>query len=125
MTDDRKAYHWKMEKGTPDVATPLVYEGLVYLAGEKGDLTCVDAGSGTQYYRQRLSADKQRATPVAADGRIYLAGRRGTIYVVKAGKELEVLARNNLDEEITSSPAISNGKVFIRTFDALYAFGQK
>jgi len=45
--------------------------------------------------------------------------------VIKAGKELEVLARNKLGEEITSSPAISNGKIFIRTFDALYAFGAK
>jgi outer membrane protein assembly factor BamB len=125
VTNNKDAYHWKLEKGTPDVSTPLVYDGLVYLAGEKGDISCVDAESGELYYRERLSADKQRATPVAADGKIYLAGRRGTIYVIKAGKELEVLARNKLEEEITASPAISNGRVFIRTFDALYAFGEK
>jgi outer membrane protein assembly factor BamB len=72
-----------------------------------------------------LSADKQRATPVAVNGKIYLAGRRGTVFVIKAGRDLEVLARNKLEEEITSSPAVSNGKIFIRTFDALYAFGEK
>ena len=125
VTEDRKALHWKLPKGTPDVSTPLIYEGLVYLAGEKGDLTCVDAQSGERYYRERLSADKQRATPVAVNGKIYLAGRRGTVFVIKAGRELKVLARNKLGEEITSSPAISNGKIFIRTFDALYAFGAK
>lgn len=125
VTSNQDAYHWKMKQGTPDVSTPLIYEGLVYLAGEKGDLSCVDAESGQQYYRERLSADKQRATPVAADGKIYLAGRRGTVYVVRAGKEFEVLAKNELGEEMTASPAISNGRIFIRTFDALYAFGKK
>ncbi len=125
VTGQRKSLHWKLPKGTPDVSTPLVYEGLVYLAGEKGDLTCVDAQSGERYYRERLSADKQRATPVAVNGKIYLAGRRGTVFVIKAGRDLEVLARNKLEEEITSSPAVSNGKIFIRTFDALYAFGEK
>lgn len=125
VTDQKSAYHWKMEKGTPDVATPVVYEGLVYLAGEKGDLSCVDAKTGERYYRERLAADKQRSSPVAADGKIFIAGRRGTVYVVRAGKELEVIAKNQLDEEITASPAISNGRVYIRTFDALYAFGEK
>ncbi len=125
VTHNSDDYHWKLEKGTPDVATPLIYNGMVYLAGEKGDLTCVDAATGEQYYRERLSADKQRATPVAANGNIYVAGRRGTIYVVKSGPALKVLSRNSLDEEITASPAISNGRIFIRTFDALYAFGEQ
>lgn len=125
VTNNKDAYHWKMEKGTPDVSTPVVYEGLVYLAGEKGDFSCVDAETGDRYYRERLSADKQRATPVAVDGKIYLAGRRGTVYVIQAGKELIVLAKNKLEEEITASPAISDGRIYIRTFDALYAFGEK
>ncbi len=37
VTGQRKSLHWKLPKGTPDVATPVIYEGLVYLAGEKGD----------------------------------------------------------------------------------------
>lgn len=124
VTNNKQAFHWRLQKGTPDVSTPLVYDGLVYLAGEKGDFSCLDADTGEEYYRERLSADKQRSTPVAADGKIYLAGRRGTVYVIKAGKELELLAKNELGEETTASPAISNGRVFVRTFDALYAFGE-
>lgn len=120
-----EARHWKLEKGTPDVATPVIYDGLVYLAGEKGDLTCLDVETGETKYRERLFSDKHRATPVAVDGKLIINGRKGTVFVVKAGPELEVLSKNQLGEETTASPAVSNGKVFIRTYKALYAFGEK
>lgn len=125
VTNDKDAFHWRMDKGTPDVATPLIYDGLLYLAGEKGDLSCVDVATGDVLYRERLSADKQRASPVAADGKVYIAGRRGTVYVLEAGREMKVLSKNTIGEEITASPAIANGRIYIRSFDALYAFGEK
>lgn len=125
VTEDQSARHWELKKGTPDVATPVIYDGLVYLAGEKGDLTCLDAKSGEVKYRQRLFADKHRSTPVAVDGRLIVTDRKGTVFVVKAGPELEVLSKLQLKEETTASPAISNGRVFVRTYKALYAFGEK
>ena len=125
VTKDQNARHWELKKGTPDVATPVIYDGLVYLAGEKGDLTCLDVDSGEVKYRQRLLADKHRSTPVAVDGRLIVVDRKGTLFVVKAGPELEVLSKIQLKEETTASPAISNGRVFIRTYKALYAFGEK
>ena len=123
VTEDAEALHWKLKKGTPDVASPVVFKGLVYLAGEKGDMTCVDAATGDIKYRKRLLSDKHRSTPVAADGKIFIADRKGTVFVVKAGHELEVLSENKIGEEITASPAISNGRIFLRTHQALYAFG--
>ena len=125
LTGKESAKHWELKKGTPDVATPVIYDGLVYLAGEKGDLTCLDARSGEVKYRKRLFADKHRSTPVAVDGRLIIVDRKGTVMVVKSGPELEVLSKLELKEETTASPAISNGKVFLRTFKALYAFGEK
>lgn len=125
VTSKEEARHWEMKQGTPDVATPLVYDGYVYLAGERGDLTCLDVRKGSVDYRKRLFADKHRSSPVAWNGKVFIAGRKGTVYVVKAGPELEVLAKNELGEETTASPAISDGRIFIRTFDALYAFGKK
>lgn len=114
---------WRMPRGTPDVATPLIYQGVVYLAGERGELTCVNAETGEEFCRERVFADKHRSTPVGADGKIYVVDRVGTVFVLKAGKQVEILAKNQLGEETTASPAIANGKIFIRTFDALYCFG--
>jgi outer membrane protein assembly factor BamB len=125
VTDDPEAMHWRLDQGTPDVASPVIFDGHVYLAGEKGDLTCVEVATGEIKYRKRLFSDKHRSTPVAADGKIFIADSKGTVFVVKAGPELEVLSKNKLGEETTASPAISNGRILIRTHQALYAFGVK
>ncbi len=114
---------WRMERGTPDVPSPVIYGGRVYLCRENGVLTCLDAGTGAQIYSDRAHAQTYRASPVAADGRIYLTAKDGTFTVVEAGPELKILAKNKLPDQFTASPAISNGRIYLRGFDALWAIG--
>jgi outer membrane protein assembly factor BamB len=110
---------------TPDVPSPLVHDGLVYLCREDGILICLEAATGEKIYEQRAHSYRHRASPVYADGKIYLTSRDGVTSVVKAGRMFELLASNNLGEDIASSPAISNGRIYIRSFEALWAIGQK
>ncbi len=112
---------WRHAKGSPDVPTPLVLDGLVYLLRENGVLICLDALTGKQHYQQRLHADRYRASPVVAGGKIYLTSRNGTFSVVKAGPQFELLASNVLPDEFTASPAISQGRIYLRGFKTLYA----
>lgn len=105
---------------TPDVPSPLVHGGLVYLCAENGFLTCVEAKTGKQLYRERLHSALYRASPVYADGKIYLTARDGTFLVVKAGPKFELLATNKLPDVFTASPAIANGCIYLRGFEALY-----
>jgi len=116
---------WKRDSGTPDVPSPLAVDGLVYLCRENGNLVCLDAASGEEFYEKRTTADKHRASPVYADGHIYTTSRRGVVTVTKVGKDFKMVAQNDLDEPISASPAISNGRIYLRTFDALYAIGPK
>jgi outer membrane protein assembly factor BamB len=112
---------WRDPTGTPDVPSPLVYEGLVYLCGEDGVLTCLDAKTGKQFYRTSTHRSRHRASPVYADGKIYLTARDGTVSVVKAGPKFELLATNRLKDDISASPAVANGRIYLRGFKALYA----
>lgn len=112
---------WRIPKGTPDVPSPLVYDGLVYLSGERGTLTCLDAKTGKEYYSEKVKEALHRASPVAADGKIYLTSKPGTISVVQAGKELKILSQNVLKDSFTASPAISDGVIYLRGWDNLYA----
>jgi len=112
---------WRIEKGTPDVPCPLVHNGLVYLCRENGELICLDAASGKQYYRRATHNHRHRASPVYADGKLYLTSRDGMITVVAAGTEFNKLASNKLPDEIAASPAISGGKIFVRGFKYLWA----
>ncbi|MEM6328951.1 MAG: PQQ-binding-like beta-propeller repeat protein [Planctomycetota bacterium] len=112
---------WSLPRGTPDVPSPLVHEGLVYLCGEKGTLTCVDAATGGVLYRERFSRQLHRASPVLAGGRLYLTSREGVTTVVAAGREFKQLAENDLGEAIGASPVMVGQTIYLRTFDALYA----
>jgi outer membrane protein assembly factor BamB len=121
ISASKEGHYWTREHNTPDVPSPLVVDGLLYLCREDGTLICMDAKTGEEFYTKRTHADRHRASPVYGDGKIYLTARDGTITVVKPGKEFEVLATNVMEESISSSLAISNGRIYVRTFDALYA----
>ena len=125
VTDDSEAFHWKMRRFTPDVPSPVIHDGLVYLCRENGVLICVDAKTGEKLYEKRTVDDRHRGSPIVADGKVYLTARRGITTVVKAGRKFEILAKNDLGEPTSASPAISEGRIYIRTFDALYAIGEK
>ncbi len=106
---------------TPDVPSPLVYDGLVYLCRENGNLAVLDAETGEEYYQKRTVRDRHRASPVYLDGHVLLTGRRGKVTVVRAGRKFEIVAQNNLSEPISSSPVVAGGTIYLRTFEALYA----
>ena len=112
---------WRFPRNTPDVPSPLVHEGIVYLCRERGNLLCLDAKSGEELYYERIQSGRHRASPLYADGKIYLTSRTGQITVIKPGREYVVLAQNSLEEEMSASPLVANGTLYLRTFDALYA----
>lgn len=121
ITDSKTYRLWQHEK-TPDVPTPVVYDGIVYLCMENGNLTTLDAKTGETFYKQkRTHRQRHRASPIYADGHIYLTARDGRITVVKAGPEFEVVSVNEMKDSLAASPAISNGTIYLRTFDNLWA----
>ncbi len=114
---------WRRTSNTPDVPSPLVHEGLVYLCRENGVLICLDAKTGKELYQERTHNQRHRASPVYADGKIYLTARDGTVSVVKAGPKFELLATNRLPDQISASPVVANGRIYLRGFKTLYAIG--
>ncbi|MCI0448089.1 PQQ-binding-like beta-propeller repeat protein [bacterium] len=124
MTNSMQKRVWTLERGTPDVPSPLINQGIVYLNRENGVLIAIDAKTGNQIYQERAYEHRHRASPIYGDGKIYLTARDGTVTVVKAGRSYEVLSKNEIGEQISASPAISNGRIYLRTFDALYAIGK-
>jgi outer membrane protein assembly factor BamB len=115
---------WRKTKGSPDVPSPLVHDGLVYLCRENGLLICLDARTGKELYQHALHRTRYRASPVYADGKIYLTARDGTFSVVKAGPKFELLATNTLPDEFAASPVVSGGRIYLRGFRALYAISE-
>jgi len=116
---------WRENTSIPEVPSPLLYHGRLYLVRNGGVATCLDAATGKVIYRSRVGAPgAYYASPVAAAGRVYLASSEGVVTVIAAGKDnLDVIARNELGEDIVATPAIAGGTIFVRTLRTLYAFG--
>ena len=117
------AEQWRRPSGTPDVPSPLVHDGLVYLCREDGHLYVLDAKTGEVKYDKHLHGARYRASPVYADRCIYLTARDGVVTVAKAGPAFEKVAENTLPDQFAASPAVSAGRIYLRGFDALWAVG--
>jgi outer membrane protein assembly factor BamB len=114
---------WKVTSGAPYVSSIVHYDGLIYMTGDVGVLTVVDAKTGERVHQERIGG-VYSASPVAGDGKVYFASEDGETIVIAAGRAPKILARNRLNARQLASPAISGGRLLIRTDDALFAIGR-
>jgi outer membrane protein assembly factor BamB len=115
---------WRENNSIPEVPSPLLYKGRLFLVRNGGVVTCLDAASGKVVYRARVGAPGAYfASPIAAAGRVYLASSEGVVTVIAGDSdELKVLARNDLGQEIVATPAIAGKRIYVRTVRGLFAF---
>jgi outer membrane protein assembly factor BamB len=124
MTD--KAIRWKYQRSVPQLPSPLLYEGTLYMVNDNGIVTTLHPDTGAVIRQGRLTGAPGAvfASPIAADGHIFFSTEAGAIVVVAPGGELAVRQVNNLNEEVYATPAFADGRLYVRTTQALYAFGQ-
>jgi outer membrane protein assembly factor BamB len=114
---------WRFEKSLPDVPSPLVYKGVVFLVRSGGIATTLNAQTGKVLKQARLTGalEDYYASPIGVDGKVYIASEHGKVVVLRADGDWEILAINEFDADIYATPAISEGQMYIRTGNALYA----
>ncbi len=118
---------WSNDKGAPYVASPLAYDGRLYLIKDGGLLTVYETATG------KLLLDKERlgvagdyyASPIAAGGKIYLASQKGEVLTLKPGDKPELLTKTDLGESISATPVFLEHTLYIRTAKNLWAFREK
>jgi outer membrane protein assembly factor BamB len=117
---------WSYPRQGSYMQTPLVAGDEVYFCNDAGVLSCYDARTGTNYYRERLGGGRSgfTASLVAADGKLYATSEVGAVYVVRWGKQFEVLAKSELGESCLATPAISAGTIYFRGQHHLFAIGR-
>jgi outer membrane protein assembly factor BamB len=110
---------WKLSKGAPRNASPLLVGDELYLMTDNGIATCLDARTGEVHWQERVGGDFS-ASPVFADGRIYFLNETGKTTVLAPGKTYIVLAENELPGRTLASLAPAHGAIYLRTDTALY-----
>jgi outer membrane protein assembly factor BamB len=115
---------WQNQRGNAYTASPVLYDGRLYVLTDSGMLSAFDAKTGKPFYQQvRLPKPYNfKASPVGVNGKLYLASENEDVIVVKMGDTFEVLATNTLtDEQFIATPAVANGEIYLRGRNTLYA----
>lgn len=118
---------WTLDRDTPYVPSPLLYEGRLYfLKHYQGLLSCLDAKTGESLYGTvRLPhLPAVYASLAGAAGRVYVTGRNGRMVVLRSGAQPEVLAQNELDDNFSASPALVGAELFLRGEKHLYCIAE-
>jgi outer membrane protein assembly factor BamB/ankyrin repeat protein len=124
--DKSRHIAWSKLRGGPYMPTPIVYGDYLYTCSNAGVVTCYDADTGKEIYKERLGgARAYTASILAADGKLYFTAEEGEVRVVKAGPTFELLAVNVMADVCMATPAISDGMIFVRTQHFMYGIGRK
>ena len=123
MTD--VAVRWKYQRSVPQLPSPLLYGGVLYMVNDNGIITTLNPDTGVVLKQGRLTGalGPHFASPVAADGHIFFTTEAGAIVVVAPGGDFAPLAINPLGEDTYATPAFADGRLYVRTTATLYAFG--
>ena len=114
---------WDLNRGIPEIPSPIFHSDRLYLVRAGGVLSCVHAESGDVVYRERLGASgPYNASPVIANGHLYLFSNKGVVTVVPCGDEFTVTRRADLEASISATPAMDRNSLYVRTEEALLAF---
>ncbi len=108
-----------VRRGVPNNPSPLVVGGQLYMTTDLGVLTCIDAATGKELWRERLPGNFS-ASPVFAAGKIFLQNEEGTTLVIAPGDRYELLATNHLEGRTLASPAFLDGAIYLRSDTNLY-----
>ncbi len=116
---------WSDDKTVPKESSPILVDDLIYYNDDKGVLSCLDAITGKEYYRERLDGrGGYSASPVYAGGHLYFHNGDGITTVVKPGKTFDKVAENQIGEYGLSSFAVLSDGFLLRTENHLVRLGE-
>ena len=114
---------WELNRGIPEIPSPIFHRDRIYMVRSGGVLTAVNAITGKIIYRDRLEGlGHYRASPIIAGDHLYFASEAGAITVVKTGDEMDIVNQYELGEPVMVTPALDSDTLYVRGEKNLWAF---
>jgi outer membrane protein assembly factor BamB len=110
---------WRLTRGVPKKPSLLLDGDLVYMLGDSGVVSAVEARTGEVVWTGRVEGTYS-ASPLLAGGRLYAFSEDGKTTVLQAGRAFQVLAENALADGFMASPAVAGEAMYLRTKTHLY-----
>ena len=104
----------RMRGKGPNVSSPVLRKGMLFMVSDSGHVTCLDAQTGDRIWREKLRG-AHMASVVAAGDSILFINTAGVSTIVACDKEFRKIAENDLKEPVHSSPAVVDGEIIVRT----------
>jgi outer membrane protein assembly factor BamB len=108
----------------PYIPTVCAAGDLLFLWGDKGVVSCIDAQTAKVHWKQRVGGNFY-SSPIRVGDRIYGVSIDGDVVVLAAAKTYKLLGKNSLGEVCRSTPAVADGRMYLRTDTTLISIGGK
>ncbi len=110
---------WMYEDEVPQIPTPVIVDGKMYMVHDRGMVTCLDAMSGNVIWNEKLKGNFN-SSPVYAAGNIYFFNVKGECTIIKPGDSFQKVAENDLDGTVKAIPVFVGDKMIVRSDKYLY-----
>jgi len=114
---------WQYPALDRTMATPAVYNDMVFVADFSGVLHCVDANTGKALWTHKLP-DRTISSALVADGKVYQGDDSGNVTVMTATAEPHLLGVVKFGATIHASPVAVDGVIYIATRTTLFAWSK-
>jgi outer membrane protein assembly factor BamB len=113
---------WKRDDVGVFVPSLAEYKGRIYLLRHRGNIVCLDPGTGKTIWSASLPGSRASfyASPTIASGILYAAREDGVVFVARVDDKFELLSQIPMGERIIASPVVSNGRLLLRGDEHLF-----
>ena len=118
---------WFREGLGADVPTPVAQNGRVYVCGDRGDVSCVDAKSGKEIWSVPTERNRKpfSSSPVLAGSNLYVTREDGKTFVLSA-EDGRAVGNGTLNTDmLVATPTFADNCIYFRTPDSLYCIGKE
>ena len=116
-------FTWENDEYMSEAASPVAFNGLLYLATSYGVLVCYDTKTGEKYWEKEYN-DGFYSSPMIADGKIFIIDLGGVMHIIQASKSGTVIAEPELGEGGFALPVFADGVLYLRGKEHLYCIGK-
>lgn len=110
---------WMYEDEVPQIPTPVIVNGKMYMVHDRGMVTCLDAMTGSPVWKHKLKGNFN-SSPIYAAGKIYFINVKGVCTIIKPADSFQQIAENDIDETVKATPVFVQDKMLLRTDKNLY-----
>ena len=125
-TLDAAAEVWRNPVGATS-SSPVLVGDVVYQLTDGGELYAIDANTGKDLWKKKLSNANLHSSPLYVDGLLYCPMMEGKLVVVKPGAtDAEIVQEIKLDGGVAAqclgAPVVCDGVLYVTTTEKFYAF---